>query len=432
MLNLTMLKMPTEAPAMDPLKLDTMTICANINQYFNLDVLARYVPLNETIVGIRYRDIHRGIDEDTHTQETLDQDVEPTKSGRFKNQCTFVINDGTKIINTKLFNNGKIVNVGCIDPEQARFTALTLLKAFQGLSGFVKYTISKTLLKDKNVKSLKKFFKDELRKKYQPLIMLLKDRLALTTNLDCLNPSLTADDGFIRFSEECNTNEVFVGDIMYIYTIINILKLYYNELLLVDKFSDALFQNILSIIVDNTNRDLGLIAYEFPGYIMESEPVFDPTSIHVTLINKRTKCNYFINRALLQTVLEQQPNVVQCDFDKNRFPGVIAQYQTPFNKVIKIFIFNTGKINITAACTNEQIEAGYVFISSVCKDHFQELLLKCEYQNKQKEYDDSFPDQHYVGLINDQSYYLLYKTRILSNPRNVRFLHQLNLLDKYR
>ena len=259
--------MPTEAPAMDPLKLDTMTICANINQYFNLDVLARYVPLNDTIVGIRYRDIHRGIDEDTHTQETLDQDVEPTKSGRFKNQCTFVINDGTKIINTKLFNNGKIVNVGCIDPEQASFTALTLLKAFQGLSGFVKYTISKTLLKDKNVKSLKKFFKDELRKKYQPLIMLLKDRLALTTNLDCLNPSLTADDGFMRFSEECNSNEVFVGDIMYIYTIINILKLYYNELLLVDKFSDARFQNILSIIVDNTNRDLGLIAYEFPGYI---------------------------------------------------------------------------------------------------------------------------------------------------------------------
>ena len=422
---------PTEAPDLDPLKLDTMTISANISQHFNLDVLARYTPLNSVIVGIHYRDIHRGVT-DTEAEPTEVHVIEPNKSGRFKNQCTFVINDGSKIINTKLFNNGKIVNVGCMDPTQGIFTANVLLRTFRDLKGFVKYVITKNL-QDKNVKILKKFFKDELRKKNRELIQLLVSHIGLRTNLSCLDLQTSADLGFTAFTAECNSNPKFVSDIMYIYTIISILKLYYSETNLLAKFNDGRFQHLLRMIIEHSDHDKGVIAYEFPGYIVDpAEPVFDEQTIKIALINKRTKCDYYINRTVLQAILEQQPEIVQCDFDKNRFPGVIAQFRTPFNKVIKIFVFNTGKINITAAQTHEQIDAGYEFISRICKEHFHELLLKCEYQNKQKEYEDSFPDQHYVGVINNQSYYLLYKTRILSNPRNVRCLHQLNLLDKYR
>ena len=111
---------------------------------------------------------------------------------------------------------------------------------------------------------------------------------------------------------------------------------------------------------------------------------------------------------------------------------MLAQYQTTDGKVIKIIVFNTGKINITAASTHEQVQEGYSFIEKICHERFEELLLKCEYQNKKKEYEDSLPDQQYIGTINDQSYYLLNKTRILSNPRNVRWLHNLGIIDKYR
>jgi hypothetical protein len=425
------ISIPTEAPDLDPLKLDTMTISANISQHFNLDVLARYTPLDDVIVGVHYRDIHRGSNEEDAEPADINV-VEPNKSGRFKNQCTFVINDGSKVINTKLFNNGKIVNVGCMDPSQGVFTANILLQRFRGLNGFVKYSILKNL-QDKNVKMLKKFFKDELRKKNRQLIHLLVSHIKLSTNLSCLDTNLSADVGFNMFTAECARDPKFVQDIMYIYTIISILKLYFSEQCLTERFPEARFQQLLKTILDHSDHEQGVIGYSFPGYIPDpDEPVFDEKTIQIALINKRTKCDYYINRSALQAILEQQPEIVQCDFDKNRFPGVIAQFRTPFGKVIKIFVFNTGKINITAAQTHEQIDAGYEFISRICKEHFHELLLKCEYHNKQKEYEDSFPDQHYVGVINNQSYYLLYKTRIVSNPRNVRCLHQLNLLDKYR
>ena len=433
------IKMPTEPMALDPLKLVTMTISANVNQYFNLDVLSRYTPLDANIIGIHYRDIHRG--QGTTDAEILaseagaDPDADPGKSGRFKNQCTFVISDGNKIINTKLFNNGKMVNVGCKSPDQAVFTANTLMSKFTGMKGCVNYIISKTL-KGKSNKELKKFFKDDLRKKFGQLIQLLVCHLGFTTNLECFDPSSSADDSFTIFMETCETDPHFVKDILYLYTIINILKCYYCESSLTDKFGEPAFQFILSAISENTDRENGVISYEFPAYISDtgatSEIKFNPSSVKTVLINKSTKCGYFINRTVLQTLLEQQSEIVQCKFDKSKYPGVLAQYQTTEDKVIKIIIFNTGKINITAASTHQQVQEAYDFISRICTDYFDQLLLRCEYQNKKKEYEDSLPNQHFVGVINEQSYYLLNKSRILANPRNVRCLHALGLLDKYR
>jgi TATA-box binding protein (TBP) (component of TFIID and TFIIIB) len=433
------IRMPAEPPALDPLKLVTMTVSANVNQYFNLDVLSRYTPLDSNIIGIHYRDVHRGQGSSETTDEQSadadpDADPEVGKSGRFKNQCTFVINDGNKIINTKLFNNGKMVNVGCKTPDQAVFTANTLMRAFTGMKGCVNYIISKTL-KGKSTKELKKFFKDDLRKKFGQLIQLLVCHLEFTTNLECFDPSSSADDSFAIFTETCETDPQFVKDILYLYTIINILKCYYCESTLTDKFGDAPFQFILSAIIENTDREQGVISYEFPAYIPsspDSEISFNPATVRTVLINKSTKCGYFINRNGLQSLLEKQKEIVQCKFDKSKYPGVLAQYQTTEDKVIKIIIFNTGKINITAASTHTQVQEAYEFISRICTEYFDELLLRCEYQNKKKEYEDSLPNQHFVGVINDQSYYLLNKSRILANPRNVRCLHNLGILDRYR
>jgi TATA-box binding protein (TBP) (component of TFIID and TFIIIB) len=440
------IKIPTEPPALDPLKLVTMTISSNINQYFNLDVLSRYTTLDSNIVGIHYRDVHRGqgttVDQEP---DAADQDEDPTsgKSGRFKNQCTFVINDGNKIINTKLFNNGKMVNVGCKSPDQAIFTATTLMGKFTGMKGCVNYIISKTI-KSKSNKELKKFFKDDLRKKFGHLIQLLVCHLDFTTNLECFDPSLSADESFATFTETCETDSQFVKDILYLYTIINILKCYYCESSLTDVFGEPAFQSMLSAIIENTDREQGVISYEFPAYISSSgsSPAlesltdsvlnFNESTVRTVLINKSTKCGYFINRTELQILLEQQPEIVMCKFDKSKYPGVLAHFKTSEDKVIKIIIFNTGKINITAARTHSQVQEGYDFISRICTDYFDQLLLRCEYQNKKKEYEDSLPNQHFVGVINDQSYYLLNKSRILANPRNVRCLHSLGLLDKYR
>lgn len=470
---------PLYADKLTPLKLVTMTISANIEneigpQYFNLDVLSRRTPLNDTIIGIHYRDVHRGkgqgkdgiytkdmfefneIDNDLEfdfdndinsninikpddkpeTDETFKfrftKDIEFSATGNFKNQCTFVINAGDKIINTKLFNNGKLVNVGCKDLSHALFTVNALLPLFTNMKGYVKYIIpANTGMK--TLKELKKFFKDDLKKKFSHLIQLLIFHLNMDTNLDCFDPSCTADDSFSIFMDLCNSDPTFIKDIMYVHTIISILKCYYNESSLLENFNNVNFINLLENIIKYTNRAEGFIAYDFPAYINNDKVIkFNEKTIKTVLINKSTNCNYYINRTVLKTVLESKTQVTKCKFDKSKYPGVLAQFMTDDGKEVKIIIFNTGKINITAANTHEQIDNAFKFIEQICIENFDKLLLKCEYENKIKDYEDSFPDQHYAGVFNGQSYYLLYKTRILSNPRNVRFLHMLNIMEKYK
>lgn len=427
-----MLVMPTEPPALDPLKLVTMTISASVDQCYNLDVIAKYTKLDDVIIGIHYRDIHRGHGTVDIEQKELDEtdSTESTKSGRFKNQCTFAINDGNKIINTKLFNNGKMVNVGCKHPDQAIFTAEQILSHFKGIKGSITYPIPQTL-KGKSMKELKKFFKDDLRKKFGDVIPLLVNRLGLSTNLDCFQTNQTSDESFIMFMERCEHDTQFVKDILYIYTIISILKWYFYEQELLIKFPTEAFQTLLTAIIKHTNKSVTNITYNFPANIGDVCK-FNPSTVKTVLINKSTKCGYFINRTELQRILDTKSDIVQCKFDKSKYPGVLAQYRTRDGKIIKIIVFNTGKINITAASTHEQVNEGYEFISHICREYFDELLLKCEYQNKKKEYEDSLPDQQYIGTVNNQSYYILNKTRILSNPRNVRYLHSLGILDKYR
>ena len=430
--------LPECAFKLEQLKLVTMTVMADIPTYFNLDVVSRYIPLDNTIIGIHYRDIHRGQDdpeandsEDDIPMVDTDMGAE-SKSGRFKNQCTFIINDGSKIINTKLFNNGKIVNGGCKDIQQAVFTANLILGRIFNMNGNVSYIIP-SKLKYKSMKDLKKLYKDDLRKKFGNLIKLLVTHLNINTNLECFDAKYTADDSFNAFMTMCETDPSFIKDIMYIYTIITVLKCYYKDTLIIDNFGDDSFQKLLNIIIASSDHEKNIISYDFPSYLNNDLPiVFNKDTVNIVLINKSTKCGYYINRKALQSIMTNQPEVSLCKYDKSKYPGVITKYTTSSGKIIKIIVFNTGKINITAANSHEQCEEGYEFIKRICTEHFNDLVMKSEYTNKKKEYEDSLPDQHYMGLVNDQEYYLLYKVRILSNPRNIRFLHKLGLIEKYK
>ena len=155
------------------------------------------------------------------------------------------------------------------------------------------------------------------------------------------------------------------------------------------------------------------------------------------MINHKSNCNYSVNRTSLNDIVSSlivdnyEPfNVVDCFYHKTIYPGVIIEYQVP-DKTVKMIVFSTGKINITAANTNEQVHHAYEFIKKLCIDYFDKLLLESAYEDKQQEYEHSLPDQHYVGCFNGNKYYLLRKKNILMNPRNVRVLHEMKLLNKY-
>lgn len=432
---------PQSAPEMSQLKLITMTVNANIRFSLNLDVIARHTQLDNRILGISYRNIIRGVRNKKGKCKVTTSDStsqgEPNNnlffksgstSGRFKNQCTFIIDVGDKTINTKVFNNGKMVSVGCKKPEHAMIAANILREVFLGMDGLVIYTIPNSITSN----NVKKFFKDDLRKKFGDLIQLLACELDLDINLEPFSTAIPADDAYKMFQEELVQNSSYCTDIMYIYTIISILKCYYEEDQLLDRYNEPEFRYLLTMIIDHTDHEVGEISCVFPSYLNNRTIIpFDNKTVQIALINESTNCGYFINRTELVSLLLKDPNVIKCTYDKNRYPGVITVYRTP-TKDVKIILFNTGKINITATRTHEQVGQAYKFITEFCNENFDRLLLKSEYYNKIKEYEDKLPSQFHVGIIDDQQYYLLKKTSITSNPRNVRYLKLKSLLNEYR
>jgi len=429
---------PTRAPPMTPLKLITMTVNAFMDVNLNLDVVARHTELNDKIVGISYRDIIRGTciksksksrAGGTKGEDSEDYYTTNSVSGKFKNQCTFIVNVGEKNINTKIFNNGKMVSVGCKTKEHAEIAANILRQTFRNMEGLVIYTIPKNIVSN----NIKKFFKDDLRKKFGDLIQLLACELELDDfNIEPFSSATPADDAYKLFQDELANNPIYRIDVMYIYTIITILKCYFIETELLDKFKTPEFQYLLTTIINHTDHEAGEISSEFPSYLNNKELIaFDPQSVRISLINESTNCGYFLNRNRLQELMIDLPDVIKSEYDKNKYPGVITVYRTP-TKDVKIILFNTGKINITSTCTQAQVEQAYKFIEGVCRDYFSELILDSEYRNKIKEYEDKLPTQFHVGIINEQQYYLLKKSSITSNPRNVRFLKIKGLLNMYR
>jgi len=431
--------MPTCAPQMTPLKLITMTVNAFMDVNLNLDVVARHTELNDKIVGISYRDIIRGTclksksksrtGTGTKGEDSEDYYTTNSVSGKFKNQCTFIVNVGEKNINTKIFNNGKMVSVGCKAKEHAEIAANILRETFRNMEGLVIYTIPNDILSN----NIKKFFKDDLRKKFGDLIQLLACELELDDfNIEPFSSATPADDAYKLFQNELANNPTYRIDVMYIYTIITILKCYFAENDLLDKFNTPEFQYLLATVINHTDHEAGEISSKFPSYLNNKELItFDPQSVKISLINESTNCGYYLNRNRLQELMIDLPGVIKCEYDKNKYPGVITVYRTP-TKDVKIILFNTGKINITSTCTQDQVEQAFKFIETVCRDYFTDLILDSEYLNKIKEYEDKLPTQFHVGVINDQQYYLLKKSSITSNPRNVRFLKIKNLLNMYR
>lgn len=423
---------PKSPPPLDPLKLVTMTIDVNINRCLNLKVIAEHIKIDHQITGVKYLSIKKG---------DYEQDE---KEGRFKNQCTFNINVGEKKINTKLFNNGKMVNVGCTDILHAHRATEILLQRIHNMNGVISYEIPLTF----SGKRLKKFFKDDIRKKFGDLCQLLVYYLELDMDIEPFNPEYTADESYNVFLDILNQDPSYSEEIMYLNTVISVLKCYYDETELLDRFGDPEFQYLLAIISNNSyrsNTQNGYITYELPSYLNNHEQItYQQDKLSIVLINESTNCGFFINRESLRDILEDMivddndtvNTVKSCTYNKSNYPGVIIEYRTPTNnqqpnKVIKIIIFNTGKINITSARTHQQVVHGYNFIQSICHKFFHKLILSSEYDNRKREYESSLPDQHYIGTINGQQYYLLNKRKITSHPRNTRLLHMHGKLSHY-
>jgi len=416
---------PDVSMPLSELKLVTMTIAVTTGLNFNLAVIAAYIELNQEILSVSYRKIKRGtFKKKKSTESGVDNDSE-----KFKNQCSFDIDIGEKIINTKLFNNGKIINVGCRNETHAILAVTILMKYIQGLKG----SLMTNYLALSSFSNQKKFFKDDLRKKFNDLVQILVLELDIPLDLAPFDSSLSADAAYEVFLDLLTQD--YERQIMYVYTVIQVLKYYYDEIDIINHINED--HTLWDLIRANTG--LTGISGIFPAYLgnMEPQKIYTPT---IVLINKSTNSGYYVNRTNLEQLMSKEPAIVSCKFDKNRYPGVIIEFKTSAacgDKIIKFIFFNTGKINITAACSHAQIQEAYDFLNSFCQTHFKELLLKSEYINKNKEYDAHLPDLFNVGIIKDPSgiskhIYLLKKSYIMANPRNLRILKLNGYFEKYK
>jgi TATA-box binding protein (TBP) (component of TFIID and TFIIIB) len=422
---------PDVSTPLSELKLVTMTISVTTGLNFNLAVIANHIELNQEILSVSFRKIKRGTFKKKKTSKSI---VQSNDSEKFKNQCSFDIDIGEKIINTKLFNNGKIINVGCLNETHAVLAVTILMKHIQGLKG----SLTTNYLTLAAFSNQKKFFKDELRKKFNDVIQIVGVELNVPLDLAPFDACLSVDAAYDLFTALLNSEPDYEQQIMYIYTVIQVFKYYYDEMDIINHIKE---DKVLWDLINNAKKmSAAGITGIFPAYLgsMTLEKEHTPS---IVLINKSTNSGYYVNRNNLEQLISKEPQVVSCNFDKNRYPGVIIEFKTSAvcdNKIIKFIFFNTGKINITAANSHAQIQEAYDFLNAFCQTHFKELLLKSEYVNKNKEYDAHLPDLFNVGIITDHSsgnskhIYLLKKSYIMSNPRNLRMLKLNGYLDKYK
>ena len=415
---------PKEAPPMQELKLVTMTVETTIGHHLNLEVVSRYIPLDDVLVGVKCRGVTRGT-------------VRNTESKTMKNVCSFNAFVG-KAINTKLFNNGKINNVGCVEPNQGVVITQRLVRLVRGVRGHHVYHVNTAVLADER---LKKNFK-EVAKQFCSIVPFLLDALELThLTVECFTPSTNPNSAYHNADKLLVSSPEHAKEYVYMLLVIDVAKRYYAREDILQAGADGnacgAFIRWLHTCSDPERTHLSAV---FPAYIDFDCEIPFTGAYKINLINKGTHCNFLVNRDKLTELLAESPEVHEVKYDNGRFSGVMVSLRTPPELVIDpqkrlmmIIVFNTGKINITSTQTHEQVDYAFRFIERFCKERYDHIVSREEYNNHLLEYQMTLPDKHRIDPAPDGTPgYILNKRTIIMNPRNVRLLAELSLLDKYR
>jgi TATA-box binding protein (TBP) (component of TFIID and TFIIIB) len=97
----------------------------------------------------------------------------------------------------------------------------------------------------------------------------------------------------------------------------------------------------------------------------------------IDMINSNFSVNYLINREILYNILLN--NKVNCRYEPCIHACVNIKYpieNDPNNKVVSIFVFQSGNIIITGARTREQINSSYNYITNILTIHHDRIVKK--------------------------------------------------------
>ena len=385
-------------PTPTPIIMVTMTVGYILNKFINLKVLS-FIELDDVIIGLKCDSKIKGA-----IKIKTSKKVKKTKD--FKNQCTFIIRATwlekdiykMKLINAKLFNNGKLIFTGCTNLDQVHFALDIITKKIMGLNS--SYTINPPI---NNMDIIKKD-------------IILNN--SIFNIIHSLLYSTEFDINSIDYDEYCTINKIIHG-----------IKAYYNLNIigLMTKENIMDFPLINTIITDHSPL--------LPSYIDNDKLlIIEPDLIKILNINSRMSCGFSIKKTIMCDLLKADEHIKNIYYDENIYPGIKAQYQSKTDTTTKleIIFFNSGKINITSTQTFEQITEIYDFIVNFCRIHFMAIHIECDKDIIDKKYLECLPNTYTINStdVTEPTYVLLKKQFITTNKRNKFIISKFNY-DKY-
>ena len=97
----------------------------------------------------------------------------------------------------------------------------------------------------------------------------------------------------------------------------------------------------------------------------------------IDMINSNFRVPYLINREVLYNLLLSQK--INCRYEPCIHACVNIKYpiaNAPNNKVVSIFVFQSGNIIITGARTRDQINSSYNYITEILNTHYDKIIKK--------------------------------------------------------
>ena len=130
--NSSLLEEKNIVPEPSELRISTMTAVCNINSDINLEVISKYLPIDDNITYIEYANNPiRGKKEKSISEKKAN------KKRIFFNQITIIVKNKGYFSNIKLFNNGSMSMTGLKNPDVGKQSISLLLDKLQYTKGLI-------------------------------------------------------------------------------------------------------------------------------------------------------------------------------------------------------------------------------------------------------------------------------------------------------
>lgn len=449
-------------PKFSDLNLATMTVTSSISILFNLEIVVRYLPLDNYIVGKKCDGIGEwGQIKKNKTNTIINNEIDIIKENKkrkdFVNQITMIIypygidNKNKKLqkrkINTKLFNNGQIVMTGCKKMDEAHLIMKYLANTLnQNVFGLVEYNIIPKILSEYSVKAYNKYIKtnQDIFQKLLNYIKLCNNNFNTITSFeDLLNKSIKTYSSKLEL-EIMSLFKIYQILILYressaLETILDTLLNSSTKLSIIDQ---NFVEQILTKVIDNclTNFTTNKIKLVLPSFV-DNSITYRLENTHTQMINCYFYSNFNIDRiAILKLVTNKYG--VSAEYEPERYQAVMISYisrvscdQTEHKicqcnskkkckcickcRTVTICVFRKGTVIITGANNWDQINDAQTFIQKVITDECPRIYLK-KYQNKTR------PSNKKIMLITEDFFWIR-RDHILRNPRNKFIINEFKL-----